>query len=167
MKTLSLLIICLLLCSACGLRDDPEIWASDIGKIEGVFPVLEAKEVTVFRDNDWCQAFEYTKGSYANEFDDNCTYLVNSDPRSFDSEAEQSFLEVSEVLQSTGIGIDIVKAKYNETGELIYGEFDFGSGFSGRYYVYSPDYTLPPDMPNEIVHTPINSDWYHVWMDWN
>ncbi|MCB0205898.1 MAG: hypothetical protein KDI55_18130 [Anaerolineae bacterium] len=167
MKTLCLLTVCLLLCSACGHRDDPKIWAADVVKIESIFPALEEKGVRVFRNNDWCKAFEYTKGSYTNEFDDNCIYLLNAKPRPFDPAATQSFLEVSEVLQATDIGITIIKAKYNSSGELIFGEFDFGSGFSRRYYVYSPGYTLPTDIPDELVHTPINLDWYHIWMDWN
>ena len=101
------------------------------------------------------------------EFDRTCTYLLSSEPSPFNSSAKQSFLEIAKTLQATGIGIGIVEAEYNASGELVSGTFDFTHGLARRSYIFDPGYSLPSDEPHESGYAAINSDWYHVWTDWN
>jgi hypothetical protein len=140
----------------------------EVRKLERIFPILEVYHVEAFRDQDWCSVFEYSRGAYATNVRSTCIYLLNSEPKEFDSVAQADFDIVKNAIEKR-VGSNVIIISHIEyvEGKVKSAVFDYGffSGFDRL--VYNPGYSLPEDIPNEMEHTRINEEWYSVWEDWN
>jgi len=149
----------------CGCGSIPEKHAQDVQKLEEqVFPLFEVHQVQSWRSQRWCSLLQYKGGAYTTNLDQNCIldYLYGA-LQPFDDSAQTVFDSIDEAVDRTGTGVYIIDAEYvKET--LCYAVFDFGV----QTYVYDPGYSfLPEDIPNQLGHIAINSDWYYIWEDWN
>jgi hypothetical protein len=126
------------------------------------------KNIQYYFNMDWCQVLVYGDRSVAHSNSDsseNCRTksLRHSELEHFNIEDKKVFDDIERLLNDRFMQIVIEYA----SGTPNYAEFHERCGFCRTRYVYKPQYVLPPDQPGELMHIPINTNWYRVEEDWN
>jgi hypothetical protein len=133
-----------------------------------VLPTLEEFRVTQFRNDDWCQNLFYARGKFSSVPNNDICNLSQDETRPLTSQSEQDFRAVERVLIDSGLKVRLVVVGFDARGQVRYAEFHLDCYFCRTRYVYDPGYDrLPEDIPGELQHEAINSDWYLVRDDWN
>jgi hypothetical protein len=166
MKLLALSILCGLLCGCGGSKKSASDQSRDTVALAKLFPSLETDRVTGFRYQDWCQVLGYKRGNLAQWTEgDKPPRPAKRDAAGFDVVSKSDLERVWKEVRSTGTGVFFIEEiEFDATGRVKHGVFHCDAG---QKYIFDPGYTLPADMPNEIWHTRIDSDWYYVLEDWN
>lgn len=139
---------------------------AQIARLRGVLTELEALQVTVFRDQDWCECFEYPGGRFMQSSHESTCGLFQGKARPFDPAARRDFERIATAVGKSRVGVLWITARYHDR-KLIEAEFSLG-GWGRRSYVYQPGYgTPPPNMGRELIHTALDADWYQRDEDWN
>jgi hypothetical protein len=66
----------------------------DVERLETVFPLLEKYKVVSIRQQDWCSAFQYNRGSFSTNTASNCTYALSEPIQVYDRQARADHREV-------------------------------------------------------------------------
>ncbi len=149
--TLSMLAIGIALITGLMIQSDsPPDVSGDIERLERIFPVLEKYKVVSIRQQDWCSAFEYSRGSFATNTASNCNYALSEPIHSYDRQARADHHEVWKGIMASKVKLLMVKeCTYDAHGALASAVFDRSEAFVRHYYYYKPGYTLPADEPGE------------------
>lgn len=143
-------------------------------------PVLEAlarEQVSFLRDQDWCRAYSDGQEKRASTLSSTCTLDgACSRPSAgcghyqlFDGASETRFAELRSTLNDLPYDVSWIKMESGPDGVPRTAEMaiDTVLPFRRDAIVYDPGYTLPRDIPGEVVNHRIDSDWYYRWEDWN
>jgi hypothetical protein len=141
--------------------------ARDAQRLRAVLPVLEKLGVLEYENLDWCRAISLPQGVWTDPAEGCGEYMPM--PAGDVPYARAAFAAFSDTLDHTGVWVNTIRLTVGAGGKITNAEFHLnGWLFADNYsYVYDPGYTLPEDMPNELVYKRIDSDWYYFWEDWN
>ena len=168
MKFIALFLLCGLLCGCGGTKKTAVNHAHDTAGLEKIFSTLESERVTALRHQDWCQVLGYKRGMFCHSTEGNRPHPATRDAIGFDATAKSDLERIWKKVQDAKVGVLLISdIEFDASGHVKRGEFDCSSGFVRQRYVFDPGYTLPADMPNQMWHTRIDSDWYYVLEDWN
>ncbi len=162
---LGMLLWALVLMAGCSTSQSTQ--RSDTARLPGCFPVLERLGVRAFRDQDWCQNILYRDGAFSKSSHPSTCDLFQEQAVAFTDQALRDFQQVASAVRATGVEVYWLNTQLDEEGRVIQAEFAL-SGLGRRTYVYQPAYgKLPDNLPGELEHTAVDSDWYLVEEDWN
>lgn len=168
MRYIALVALAALICGCGGEKKTPSEHSRDTASLKKLFPHLEAKEVSAFRYQDWCQVIGYNRGMFYHSTEGTAPHPATRDAKTFDPTARAHLEAIWKALEASDTGVFLISdIKFDPSGGVIHGEFDCSSGFVRQRYVFDPGYSLPADLPNERWHTKVDSDWYYVLEDWN
>lgn len=144
---------------------DPE----KVATLETTFSVLEADGVEFYFNMDWCKVLVYgdvqASETVDSTVDEDCgTRLTGRTGfTSFAGIDQNIFNRLTETYRSE---YREVEARFVD-GKITYAVFHKDCSFCRTRYVYDPGYTLPDNIEGELLHVPINENWYRVEEDWN
>ncbi|WP_310487434.1 hypothetical protein [Chamaesiphon sp. VAR_69_metabat_338] len=139
----------------------------DVANLPKVFSTLQTLKVKNYRNQDWCKNIAYKRGKFSGNLTATTCNLFDGKPIAMDDLAKQDFQTISDVMATTGVGINYLSASYDPADRLVGATFNL-STICRCSYVYRPRYNrLPKNMQGEMEYTAINPDWYFVWEDWN
>lgn len=153
-----------------------------ITQLEKALSTITETRLTYYntRKTPDCKTFVYKNGRYSKNKVDRCFDLPMgsySDPeiksnflesfRPFDDQAGKDFKTLENLLNQSKIRE--VEVEFNSQGRIDQAVFYKELPFARISYHYNskPNSPLPEDVPNERIHTRIDSHWYKRWVDWN
>ncbi|GMU53917.1 MAG: hypothetical protein AMXMBFR33_30630 [Candidatus Xenobia bacterium] len=135
-------------------------------RLRAVVSELETLQVTVFRDQDWCECFEYPGGRFMQSSHESTCGLFQGKARPFDQVARRDFERIATAVGKSRVSVLWITARYRNR-KLVEAQFSLG-GWGRRSFIYAPGYgTPPPDQGNEMRYTALDADWYQLDEDWN
>jgi putative NIF3 family GTP cyclohydrolase 1 type 2 len=156
-------LLLIFLATGCATSTSQAQQQQETDSLVKTFKTLETLQVQEYRNQDWCKNIAYHHGKFSNTKISTCN-LFKGNPKAFDEQASQDFQAVAEAVSRTHVSLYLISdMKYDQQGHLRQAEFHLID--CSCYYVYSPRYKLPPDIPAERLHTIINQDWYFVQQD--
>lgn len=167
MKQICLLLIAaLFVCSCSEPKKTASDYSRDTAALRKIFPEFAADQVTGLRYQDWCQVIGYKRGMFAHTKEGSPPRPASANSPDFDQTARADLERIWKAIQSTGTGVYFIEEmSYDTSGHVKHGVFHCGG--ARQRYVFDPGYQLPADIPNELWHTKIDSDWYYILEDWN
>ena len=138
-----------------------------VQSLEALLPRLEAFGLSAYRNQDWCQVLVYNGLAFSSTNEETCVFVAKMETKPFSSDANIKLQEVTKILSDAKIKIRSVENVRFSDNKFDFVEFYEDCQCRTRY-VYSPFYgKLPSDIPNELTHHQIDSNWYRVEEDWN
>ena len=166
-STIALLVVVVVLATGCihATQPDADRRARDVAALSGVLPLIGELGVSEWRDDDWCRDFVYDRGHFmTSDEPDNCNPM-DGPAKPFDPAAQADFERVAAAFRNAHVPIGEIYRPPADPGAT---DFDLRAGAFDRFsYVHDPGYPPQENIENEWVATPIDTDWYFVWEDWN
>lgn len=148
--------------------------------LEEVFDDLAARELIEWRESDWCRYIAYDGGRYSEASGSGCNSAlmridqpegILEDEASFpalDTQAEEGFDAVAQILNATDLSVQEASLRYLEDGSVDWAVFVVDSGGAATWqYHYCPGCgDFEPYTEGDHRYTPINNDWYFMWVEW-
>jgi len=136
-----------------------------------------------WRESDWCRYIAYHGGRHSEARDSGCNWAlmridqpegILEDPEAsfpaFDAQAEEAFDAVDQILNSTDLSVREASVRYLEDGSVDWAVLVVeGGGAATWEYHYSPgsgDFEPYAEGGGDLRYTPINNDWYFLWIEW-
>lgn len=140
----------------------------DSRRLEGAFGELERLRVESYRRQNWCEAFAYAGGRFAESDHPSTCALFDGATTAFTPAARADFDRVRRAIRRTGVRLVFFDVRYDSTGRVAGGTFDLWCLACQRSrYVYEPGYgRVPPDEGGEMWFRPLSRDWYLVEEEW-
>jgi hypothetical protein len=138
----------------------------DTRKLAQSFPALERLQVREFRSDSDCNVIYYSRGWFADPL--KCApFLKPAKP--FDAQAKTDFELLKSALSSARVPIDTIEADFSLDNKVLTATYwlDCTLGCNLRYTYLAGANRQPDEVPGEIWHTRINTNWYLTDEDWN
>jgi len=118
-------------------------------------------EVKVFRNQDWCQCFQYKGGAFMQSTHESTCGLFKEKALPFSQQALTDFQAVEEALSRCRVPIHYLVVDPHSI------EFNL-AGWSRESLIYQPGYNkLPADQGGEARYLKVDDDFYRCLEDWN
>ncbi|MBS2033978.1 hypothetical protein JST97_03270 [bacterium] len=127
-------------------------------RLRPVLNLLQRLQVKVYRDQDWCQCFQYSRGTFMRSSHESTCGLFSERSRPFDGRADLDFRKLARTRKNCGLDFYWVTARYAQN-RIAHAEFAL-AGWSRTSYHYQPGYQLPPDEGRHFRYRRINKDFY-------
>jgi hypothetical protein len=138
----------------------------DTKQLAQTFPNLERLLVQEFRDGRGCKVVHYSRGWFADPLE--CAPF-RKPAKHFDIQAKTVFELLRSALRSARVPIDTIEAEYSLDNKVLSAVFWLNCtlGCNLRYTYYTGANSQPDEVPGEIWHTRVNTNWYLTDEDWN
>ncbi len=135
--------------------------------LRATFAQIEAADVVIYRNQDWCKLLDYPRGSYATDRAETCT-IYDRDWETFDGEAGADLAVLSQAFERALVDVRMIEGvEYDSDGTITSISFELEGYFSEPGYVrfnFERDGSMPDD-DTEVTNTRVDAQWYFQFED--